>query len=407
MGTLGQQGQVGFQNRIVAALQAGNVIINSKGLFAYNGKPTFGNLIESAGVKTAALDNFGNAYLSGETSYQPGAPWYALQKSGFTIGWLTAPGAGGPWTSFAQLIPVNNPTIAGISTAGTGAQFGATSLFASIANYLQEQGAAPAVIAGWQAIYAESTFHSIVLPALNIGNLVGKHFGVDASGTIFLIGGLTTDVVGVARIPADTNNRWQINANGDMQWGSGSAATDVTLSRPAAGELLVAGTFGASPVQSLISSSSNTVAEAVIASFTIPANDAQSLTSAYEYRLFGNINATLAMNVTLRLRIGGLAGNLLATFGPFTVRGLINGMGWALSGTTTCRGNGAGGHFDTSAILNEEIDTAAASLHSDITSFVAQDTTVSYTIVLTAQMSAAAVGNVAQVQEANLVRFSH
>jgi hypothetical protein len=51
----------GFLNKIVAALQAGNTIINSKGVFVYSGPPAKGNLIFSvAGV--GGTDKFGNTY---------------------------------------------------------------------------------------------------------------------------------------------------------------------------------------------------------------------------------------------------------------------------------------------------------------------------------------------------------
>lgn len=46
-----------------------------------------------------------------------------------------------------------------------------------------------------------------------------------------------------ARVTGDTTSRWIMRADGQMQWGSGAAARDVTLSRTGAGELTVSGTL--------------------------------------------------------------------------------------------------------------------------------------------------------------------
>src|SRR5271165_675153 len=61
---VGNQGQIGFLNQIVAALQAGNTIINANGLFVYSPSPGPGNLVVSA-AGVAGTDNYGNAYPVG------------------------------------------------------------------------------------------------------------------------------------------------------------------------------------------------------------------------------------------------------------------------------------------------------------------------------------------------------
>lgn len=63
--------QVGFQNNIVGALEAGNVIINGSGEFIYSGPPASGNLIY-ANAPIAGTDNFSNPYYAGETIFAGG-----------------------------------------------------------------------------------------------------------------------------------------------------------------------------------------------------------------------------------------------------------------------------------------------------------------------------------------------
>jgi hypothetical protein len=68
MGVLG--GVIGFRNRVIAALQAGNTIINKQGVFIYNGTPGTGNLIFS--IASGTHDKFGNLLVPTASSYVPG-----------------------------------------------------------------------------------------------------------------------------------------------------------------------------------------------------------------------------------------------------------------------------------------------------------------------------------------------
>lgn len=81
----GNQGQIGFLNKVVAAIQAGNVILNKNGEFIYFPNPGTGNLIYS-NAPSAGTDKFGNPYYAGETifgtggvivSYNGITGWYA------------------------------------------------------------------------------------------------------------------------------------------------------------------------------------------------------------------------------------------------------------------------------------------------------------------------------------------
>jgi hypothetical protein len=67
----------------------------------------------------------------------------------------------------------------------------------------------------------------------------------------------TSGVSSSCQVTGDTQDRWRVRAGGEMNWGSGSAATDVSLSRSAAGVLTVS---GALTVTGSIKSSSNAAA---------------------------------------------------------------------------------------------------------------------------------------------------
>jgi hypothetical protein len=64
--TVGQ----GFPDTVATVFQAGDTIINSKGVFVYAGVPGAGNLIASI-AGAAGTDQFGNPYRAGTFSYDP------------------------------------------------------------------------------------------------------------------------------------------------------------------------------------------------------------------------------------------------------------------------------------------------------------------------------------------------
>jgi hypothetical protein len=87
------------------------------GIFVYSGTPAKGNLIASTAA-TAGTDAFGNAYLSGFTSYiNVGGTFVAAEHRDNGLLFATAPAAGGPWIS-----------------ASSGVQWTTTGLFISHAN---------------------------------------------------------------------------------------------------------------------------------------------------------------------------------------------------------------------------------------------------------------------------------
>src|SRR5690606_19225481 len=149
-----------------------------------------------------------------------------------------------------------------------------------------------------------------------------------------------TGTVGLnVRAGADTQNRFQARGDGQLSWGSGSAAVDTNLYRSAANTLKTDDSFvsaasitasgnliteshlqfggsGGARNNAILTPSttvSNSTSEAVIAAYPIPAND---MVAGAVYRLFvfGTINThTSGTNqLTVRGRIGGLSGTQFA-----------------------------------------------------------------------------------------------
>lgn len=88
----------GFVNRSVVTAQE-VIIEGSKGrLLVYNGTPALGTLIASIAGQ-AGTDKYGNEYLQGVVSYQPGSPATAFALQAGQIQVYTGPGSGGPWTA--------------------------------------------------------------------------------------------------------------------------------------------------------------------------------------------------------------------------------------------------------------------------------------------------------------------
>jgi hypothetical protein len=92
---------MGWQVVYVPFLEAGGTIINQSGVFVYSSTPTLGNLIASI-AQTAGVDNFGNVYQAGTTSY------LTLAGTTYAVGLNTLSGTGLPGLSLQDI--ANVPT---------------------------------------------------------------------------------------------------------------------------------------------------------------------------------------------------------------------------------------------------------------------------------------------------------
>lgn len=140
----------------------------------------------------------------------------------------------------------------------------------------------------------------------------------------------------------------------------------------------------------------NTTAETVIGTFTIPANDA-STGGVYRAIVYGTASTTGTPTITFRVRLGGLAGVLLGTFTAITsASGLVSG-GWAVNSNVFCVANGGSATWSATNTLTSQIASlATGATQAALTNgTVTKSSTVSNTLVITAQWSAASASNTA------------
>jgi hypothetical protein len=134
-----------------AVLRVTEIIITPgsalEGIFTYSSNPgALGTLIESASVAAPDIDQYGNAYLQGNTVYEAGSTYIAQNTQAGTAGWYTAPGPGGPWT-FVGSLTLSTPGTLVISGFTDVAISGDVSLLnnAQVTGTLSAAGAAFAV----------------------------------------------------------------------------------------------------------------------------------------------------------------------------------------------------------------------------------------------------------------------
>lgn len=95
----------GFNNSSQVTTNKIVVFGPDQGIFVYSGTPAAGNLIETAGIESPGTDDFGNAYLSGSTTYSDDSGiWLASNNNGGIFNFFISPtGFGGPYTPVAEI----------------------------------------------------------------------------------------------------------------------------------------------------------------------------------------------------------------------------------------------------------------------------------------------------------------
>ncbi|HJT92391.1 MAG TPA: hypothetical protein VJ777_10660, partial [Mycobacterium sp.] len=142
----------------------------------------------------------------------------------------------------------------------------------------------------------------------------------------------------------------------------------------------------------------NTAAETVIAVMTIPAADAVA-GAVYRIKAWGTASVTGTPTLTLRSRLGGVAGAALGSSGARTASSGVTNRSWQITCDLTCLTTGASGTWFASQMTCEAVTVAAAApfaspgLILDGTSAVTVDTTVSEDFVLTATWGTASASN--------------
>jgi Pectate lyase superfamily protein len=163
-----------------------------------------------------------------------------------------------------------------------------------------------------------------------------------------------------------------------------------------------------SPVSDLQAASRrNFAAERVIGTYTIQPGDAIAGT-AYEYWGGGAADDAGTPSLQIRLRIGGLTGQVLASTGAVTCRTASSmAFGWRGRIAFTTAG-ASGATADAVSDVTETFASSDPALHSGVAQGVAVgDTTRPVAVVVTAQWSKASASNAIRTTSGTIRRTSH
>ncbi len=275
-------------------------------------------------------------------------------------------------------------------------------------------GTAPASASWVEIPNSSATFSQ------NLKLASGKQLNINASGSsasfAVVNAAASTDLIS-GRVTSDTQDRFLVDTDGTLNWGSGSATPDTNLYRSAANTLktddalvtvgnvtvggdlkLVNGTLIYRP--KLFTGSvtyANSTTETVLSSFTIPANDAV-VGACYRIEMWGQAGCTGTPTITFRARIGGVAGTSLSP-NVLTFASGVTSKRWRCSVLVTCTATGASGAWASSIVTQSSIPTSGSSSSTDCTVIAdgtagaVRDTTVSSDLVITGLWSAASASN--------------
>jgi hypothetical protein len=152
----------------------------------------------------------------------------------------------------------------------------------------------------------------------------------------------------------------------------------------------------------------NTVTETVLHSFTVPGNDATG-GSVYEIYAWGNADwpVTTVPTITLRLRVGGVAGDLLASVVITCPSTAGTTAGWRADGKVLLTSIGASANWRGNLLVADSIATALSGnpiAVSDSNAGVTRSSASTQDIVITGQWSAAAAANILRCTGAHAMR---
>lgn len=158
------------------------------------------------------------------------------------------------------------------------------------------------------------------------------------------------------------------------------------------------------PTSTTTATAAGTSAETVVASWMIPAGDALPGT-AYRFAAQGQASSTGTPTLTIRVRLGGPGGAVVASFAAVTTSSSISNRGWRVDGVLHAVAPGSSGTWLCGAQLVHHLSSTSGQSTQDVTDgTVTRDSTVDQALVVTAQWSASSASNTAQGLAANLHR---
>lgn len=275
-------------------------------------------------------------------------------------------------------------------------------------------GTAPASASWVEIPNSSATFNN------NLKLASGKQININASGSSAAFAARNaaagTDLLS-GRVTGDTQDRFLVDTDGTLNWGSGTATPDTNLYRLGAsslatddaltvgGHLTVGGDLklvnGATIYRNKLFSGAvtlaNSVSETVLATLSIAANEAV-VGACYRIEMWGQISCTGTPTMTFRARMGGLTGQSLSP-NTFTCASGITSKRWRCTLLVTCVSTGASGTWASSIVTHTSAPTAGSDTTTDATTLVdgtaasTRDTTIANDLVLTGLWSAASASN--------------
>jgi hypothetical protein len=234
-----------------------------------------------------------------------------------------------------------------------------------------------------------------------------------------------TGTVGInMKAAAESNNRWQVRADGQMFWGGGSGAVDVNLYRAnsttlktddnfeatgtitTAGDLISTGgqlqlNLGGSAKKNAQPSVTtgpiaNTTTETIAATYTISAGDATA-GAVYKITAWGVASTTGTPTLTFKNRMGGVSGSSNASI-PLTAASSVSNKVWKAELYVTILTTGGSGTWTGNLTVEEGISVAGANpvvavTRMDGSGVSAINTTTSTDMCITLQWGTASASN--------------
>lgn len=266
-----------------------------------------------------------------------------------------------------------------------------------------------------QVLFGTADFDNpITISSGNYNATLGGYFSIRAAAL--------DDAFG-SRVTGDTFDRYVIDADGKMNWGSGALARDVNLYRSSAnvlttddslgvgidlavtGDAVIGGSVTADQlatgsavlrsVLSAVTTLANTTTETALATLNIPASDAV-VGAVYRIKAWGTCAVTGTPTMTFRVRLGGAAGTQMNAFNPITCRSAMADGDWDAECYIAVVTTGGSGTWNPTFRVGHNFLTSGTTfttLGPDVVASVTKDTTISNDLVITGTWSAASPSN--------------
>src|SRR5215472_8873390 len=217
---------MGWENSFFSLL-----IVNASGgftgLFVYSPTVGAGNLIASVSA-SSGTDPYGNALISGVTSYNPaaGPPFASISLQAGQVLFFTAAALTGPWTTTAGITSDSSGDLSAQALGAAGSvllSVSGTGSVVSQSHFLAQQKANITGAGGGQLVVTETGGAPATPPTQLIGlTAADRALGIQVTGDA-------------------ANFRLRVDTNGRHDWGPGNAATDTNLLRSGVGQLSTGG----------------------------------------------------------------------------------------------------------------------------------------------------------------------